>query len=50
MMNMLKQRIKGVPIMSLFLLTIQCKTVKKKEIKPEEMKAITISKSDYGNM
>ena len=48
MMNMLKQYIKGVFIMSLFLLTIQCKTIKKNETKPEEMKAITISKSDYG--
>ena len=47
-MNMLKQYIKGVFIMSLFLLTIQCKTIKKNETKPEEMKAITISKSDYG--
>jgi aldose 1-epimerase len=47
-MNMLKQYIKGVLIMSLFLLTIQCKTDKKNETKPEEMKAITISKSDYG--
>ncbi|MDG2397535.1 MAG: galactose mutarotase [Flavobacteriaceae bacterium] len=34
--------------MSLFLLTIQCNTVKKNQTKPEEMKAITISKSDYG--
>ena len=50
MMNMLKQYIKRVLIMSLFLLTIQCKTVKKNETKPKEMKAITISKSDYGNM
>ena len=48
MMNMLKQHIKGMLIMSLFLLTIQCKTDKKNETKPEEMKAITISKSDYG--
>lgn len=47
---MLKQCIKGVLIMSLFLLTIQCKTIKKNETKPEEMKVMTISKSDYGNM
>ncbi len=48
MMNMLKKHIKRVLIMSLFLLTIQCNTVKKNQTKPEEMKAITISKSDYG--
>ena len=34
--------------MSLFFLTIQCDTVKKNQTKLEEMKAITISKSDYG--
>jgi len=45
---MLKKHIKRVLIMSLFLLTIQCNTVKKNQTKPEEMKAITISKSDYG--
>lgn len=48
MMNILKQHIKGMLIMSLFLLTIQCKTYKKNDTKLEEMKAITISKSDYG--
>lgn len=48
MMNMQKKYIKGVLIMSLFFLTIQCDTVKKNQTKLEEMKAITISKSDYG--
>jgi len=47
-MNMQKKYIKGVLIMSLFFLTIQCDTVKKNQTKLEEMKAITISKSDYG--